>query len=104
MRAAHCLKQSIFWSFQMRNGYPSNQTQERQQTSNLRTPPTLNVFAEIDKLLSKSRQQPLANNECSAQHEGTALLNDIETVLRRFSWLPNERDYTILPLWIVYDH
>jgi hypothetical protein len=36
--------------------------------------------------------------------DGTELLEAIEALLRRFVWLPNENDYTIIALWIVYTH
>jgi len=47
--------------------------------------------------------QPDAQSQL-ARDEGNALLNELEAVLRRFIWLPNERDYTILALWVVYTH
>ncbi len=39
-----------------------------------------------------------------ARSEGPALLGEIEAQLRSFVWLPNENDYTIITLWVVYTH
>lgn len=39
-----------------------------------------------------------------ARAEGLVLLGDIEAQLRNFIWLPNDRDYTIVTLWIVYTY
>jgi len=53
---------------------------------------------------SNQQSSELTPRSDSLGNDGVALLGDIETQLRRFIWLPNNNDYTIIALWIVYTH
>jgi hypothetical protein len=95
------------------HGYSSAQKQERaSQPTISRTrrgegngnAASKNVFAKIGELTSNQQPLRVETPFPIKRNEGLALLVDIEAVLRRFIWLPNERDYTILALWIVYTY
>ncbi len=85
----------------MQNNHSSVQLQERARlpiiSTKSRSSPGTEAKA-VDTTDHAAVQRELT------QVDGIQLLKDIEAQLRRFIWLPNERDYVIIALWIVYTH
>ena len=87
----------------MISDHSNAQTQERANQPTICTTRRREFRPEVENQSPSAVQleqspQPDAQSQL-ARDEGNALLNELEAVLRRFIWLPNERDYTILALW-----
>lgn len=50
------------------------------------------------------QRQPANKNTPPQPVNGARLLDDIEHEIRKYIWLPYERDYTVLAVWALYTH